>query len=233
MPRTTRLRSLPTSAAVAVSILVVAAGVPASAGAERPAGQPRSVSAADPAGDATRSGTLEPLLGPADLYAASDLTGVRASVDATAYTLEVGVVDAFTGGSDILVLTGEVVYDVVWRTVNRRGVVSEVPERVRVSASASGVNVETTSLPPRCRNDEGLSVSLSGPSSAYAAEDPVAGAVLTVVVPRACAKGTSGVVRGAGDVRATARGDAPGGSLLLGSYVDRARLEGVAVASRR
>ncbi len=56
--------------------------------------------------------------------------------------------------------------------------------------------------------------------------------LLSVVVPRACSKGTYGVVRGVGDVRVTSTGDAAGGSLLLGSYFDEATVEGVAVARR-
>lgn len=235
MPRTTRRHRLFTTG-IAVGLLVapaLAASLASAASVSPPAGSHvRSVAAVDPTDDATRSGTLEPILGPGDLYAASELTGVRASVDAAAYTLEVGVLDAFTGGSDILLLTGEVVYDLSWRTVDRRGVVSEVPDRIRVSASADGVVVEQISLPPRCRNSEDLAVTLGEPAPAYAAVDPVAGAVLSVVVPRACAKGTSGVVRGAGEARVTAAGEGAGGSLLFGSFFDEATVEGVAVAPR-
>ena len=241
MPRTTqrvtrRLRPsrfLAALAAGGLAATVLIAGPVSAAGAIRPSGgHVRSVAAVDPTGDAARSGTLEPLLGPGDLYAASDITGVRAAVDASAYTLEVGVVDAFTGGSDLLVLTGEVVYDLTWRTVDRRRVVSEVPDRIRVAVSAAGVDVQEISLPPRCRNSPDLAVTLAEPPIAYAAADPVAGAVLSVVVPRACSKGTYGVVRGVGDVRVTSAGDAAGGSLLLGSYFDEARVDGVAVARK-
>lgn len=195
--------------------------------------QPSSFFEPDPTGDVTVYGDLEPLLGARDLYDAADLTGARAEVTGAAYRIEVGTVGAFTGASDVLFLTGDVTYAVQWRTVNRRGVVSELTEQLRLHVAADGQDIELNSLPPRCRNHPDFVAGVTEPSTSYAAVDAAAGLVLSIVVPRLCAKGTGTLPYGVADLRVTAEADGGGGSLLVGEYDDRAEAPGVAALPQR
>lgn len=173
-----------------------------------------AISGSDPTGDVAVDGDLEPLLGSSEVYDAADLTSVSGDVSSTAYTVQATTVGALTGGSDVLFLTTEVSYDFSWSTVTRRGRVAEIPEGVRLTVTAEGTTVDRVSLPPRCRNDEGFSAAADG-------------ARITITVPRACAKGTSGVPLGIADIRVTSDGFGPGGT-FASSYSDEASVTGIA-----
>lgn len=220
------------TALIVAALAVVGQNAPASA-AERPiVTQPRSFEAPDPVDDVTATGDLTGLLGPQDVYDAVDLTGVKAeaigsTAPGAAYVLTATTVGAFTGGSDVLpvLLNSEVIYTVSWRTVSRRGVVAELPETITVSASADGVSVERSSLPPRCRNAVDLVIKQEAAPGDNAGDSA---GLLTISVPRTCAKGTSGIPSGVAGLRVVAQADFPGGS-VFGSYRDEAAADGVAV----
>lgn len=215
-------RPAPTRALLVVCVLAAVLGPAAAPQAVQgaPATFPTEISAEDPAGDVVVDGDFEPLLGSGEVHDAADLTGVSGAVTPSDYTIRVTTVGPLTGASDLLFLTTEVLYEVTWWTVTRRGRIAEIPENIRLTVAAEGVTIENNSLPPRCRNAADFAVA-AGPAA------DSGGGLVTITVPRTCSKGTYGVPIGVADIRVTSEGFGPGGT-TASSYSDDAEVLGIA-----